>query len=77
MTCSVPGCEDPARGNINQASMVVRIHLSTVTKSVIEAITYSKGKSPQLQNISYVTIFLIFCWQPGAYGKSVNTSNKT
>ena len=47
MTCSDPGCEDPARGNSNLASMVGRIYLATVTKSIIEAIADSIGNSQQ------------------------------
>ena len=47
MTCSDPGCEDPARGNSNQASIVRQIHLATVTMSIIEGTADSNGNSPQ------------------------------
>ena len=47
MTCSDPGCEDPARGKSNQASMVGRIDLATTTKSVIETLADSIGNSQQ------------------------------
>ena len=47
MTFSDRGCADPARGKSNQASMVGRILLATVTKSVIEAIADSIRNSQQ------------------------------